>query len=1174
MAAATPPVHAEEDGGQITESAALAAARKSGSPVEVLSKRGETREVFAQPDGSLLAREHLQPVRTLKDGRWAAIDTDLRTERDGIHPEVSTVGLTFSPGGSGPMASMTRAGRTISLTWPAPLPAPRIEGDTAVYASVLPDVDLRLRADADGFTHVLVVRTPEAARNPELAELNLGLSAQGLKTTTDAEGNQTISDAATGGTVFQAKAPKMWDSATPQQKQRSASAPSAPPPASTSTSTSPSASPSKPAPVSAALAKAPGDASRVAPMKVEVGGGKLTLRPDRAMLTSPDTAFPVYIDPKYYAPKSSHNLMVASNGWHEYDFTGAMGMGRCPVDLPPAGAYCNGDHVKRLFYRIPTSAFIGKDIISAEFAINETWAPSCDGRSVHIYRTTGFGASSTWNSTKDNWADYLTYRDVAKGYNSTCPAGAVRFNVLSAVKDAAKKGWSNTTFGLKAGHEDDQYGWKKFSSNGYLQVNYNTAPPQPRASQMSFSPGGSCTAHQWGSPASINRAPMLYATDLTDPDGGGVEGEKLTAQFAVRWTDPATDEAKEWVPPGGAIIKNSASGSHKSSFSVQVPQTAIPQNVLIGWDVRVYDGRVWSPWASTGSPSQCYFVYNPTALPAPSISSTAYPELDPAQPEITPTNGVGRYGAFDLAFDTRVTKYAYAVNTTPSAGSAVAKPAGTVTIQAAPAHSGVNQLQVMAWDAFNNHSTAVYQFWVTEGSAPVAHWKMDDAAGATALADSASDPGFPATTGGTVTYQEPGAVGKAAGLPGTGYAATASGVVDTTKSFAVSAWARLDDKSHNRVVVSQEGTRGSAFVLYYSEYYDRWMFYMSDASVDDATLIRAIGTTSPAAGQWTHLVGVYDHVAKHIQLYVNGRLQATTAQPAAYTGAGPVQIGRFRWNGIYGESYYFKGAIDDVKMYDRIVTPDEANAMSTVKSQVTGLWHLNTGANGQTPDDAPVTARHPAALAGGATVTNQDGQYIVMASEGALGALDLPGGDGDYASVQAPVINTGESFTVALWALTPGFPENDRTVFALEGTGTSAIAVRYDAAKGHYVLDIASGDQANATTTTAGNVSYHQGAYGEWDHIAVVFDGFNSEITLYVNGLKEASADGTSVPYRQGVRVFSPISSLQLGRAKLNGSYPAGQNWLGQIDDVWVLRGAATEDQLGFLLDPTEKSDL
>jgi hypothetical protein len=165
---------------QVTEAEAERAARESGKPVEVLGLRGETREVHAQPGGGFVAVEHLRPVRTLKDGTWVPIDTTLRRESDGsVRPAATTVDLRLSAGGDAPMLAMTRAGRRMSLSWPGTLPVPELDGDTAVYRGVLgPDVDLRVRVTAEGVSHVLVVKTPEAARDPRLTELRFGLSAR------------------------------------------------------------------------------------------------------------------------------------------------------------------------------------------------------------------------------------------------------------------------------------------------------------------------------------------------------------------------------------------------------------------------------------------------------------------------------------------------------------------------------------------------------------------------------------------------------------------------------------------------------------------------------------------------------------------------------------------------------------------------------------------------------------------------------------------------------------------------------------------------------------------------------------------------------------------------------------------------------------------------------------
>ncbi|MFD1539856.1 LamG-like jellyroll fold domain-containing protein [Nonomuraea guangzhouensis] len=1354
---------------QVTEAEAARSARESGRPVEVVGLRGESREVLAQPQGGFVAVEHLEPVRTFRDGTWVGIDTTLRRDPDGsIRPAATTIDLRLSGGGDTPMLSMTRAGRRMSLSWPGRLPVPELDGDTAVYRGVFgPDVDLRVRATADGASHVLVVKTPEAARDPRLARLQFGLSAPDLRLAADTRGNQSAFDPVTGAEVFRAPPPKMWDSSEPAG------------------SLAVSAMPGNGG-LRRPSAAAPGDTSRVAVMKTGADAGHLTLESDQGLLTSPDAKFPIYIDPMWYAPGESAKLMVSSGGWEDHSFSDE-GMGRCPISLPPAGAYCGSSHVKRLFYRMPTSRFAGKQILSAEFSVKETWAPSCDGRSVHIYRTTAFGKNSTWSSTADNWADYLTYRDVAKGHSSSCPAGDVVFDVASAVKEAAKKGWSSTTFGLRAGHEDDEYGWKRFEGNAILRVHYNSTPPQPQMKQLHSSPGGPCPAYGHTTP--VNRLPMLYADNLTDPDNSGAEGEKLNAEFLVSWKDAGGTE-HQWRTTSPK--KQSAKGSRRSSFSVQVPSGLIPVNADFNYQVRAYDGAAWSPWSSGGNATSCYLRYDPTAPRTPVVGSPEYPELNPDDPDVSARDGVGRYGSFAITFDPEVTKFAYALNTTPAPAAAVSRAANPQTVRVVPTHAGVNTLYVTVWDAAGNFSVGDYRFWVSEGAPEKARWKLDEPAGSATL--TGENPGIAARSGAGATLGTEGKAGNGLGLDGYagGYAATDLAVLDTAQSFTVSAWVRLrkndafynvlaqdasvqsgfqlgvnpapsswvfktpandvkgasapwtgaiapappelnawtqltgvydapakmlrlyvngtkaaetpvasvldargafqigrsrydggyannwpgdvdevkvfaealsdDDAAslaagstpegrkltaHWRLeepvgservygegggpfsatvrggatlgvpgqagtamqlngpgayasttgpvlnttgnfaiaawvklpttaatdmtIVSQDGADQSGFYLKYRAANKKWAFMRTAGDVTAPTTLTAYSANTAVLGQWTHLVGIQDVVAGKLRIYVNGVESGSNELPPVWQAGGGLQIGRSKWNGAAVD--YVTGAIDDVRIYDRVVSVEEAQDLFTVKSDIIGRWRLNTasGSPATSPDSAPVAVKHLVTLAGAAKITTG----VVTPPDGQVaGALDLPGGDGDYATADGAVADSAESFTVSAWVETAGVPTRSMTVLGLAGATNSAVAVRYDAAKGRYVLDIPSVDGTGATTATVEHSSFHQGGFGDWDHLAVVYDGFNSRITLYVNGVREDAAEAPTVSYRENTRVFAPITSLQLGRAKAGGAYPAGQNWRGQLDDVWVLRGAATEEEVAYLANPTEIDEL
>jgi hypothetical protein len=176
-----------------SERAAVARARASGQRVEVLSKRSETMEVFAEPNGTFTALLHAGPVRVRRGGGWVPVDTTLERRADGsVGPRATVEPLAFSGGGSGPLLRLGRDGRRVTLTWPWRLPAPRLAGDTATYPEVLPGVDLRLTAAATGFHEVLVVKTRQAAANPALARLRFGISTSGLSPRSGRDGGSVL----------------------------------------------------------------------------------------------------------------------------------------------------------------------------------------------------------------------------------------------------------------------------------------------------------------------------------------------------------------------------------------------------------------------------------------------------------------------------------------------------------------------------------------------------------------------------------------------------------------------------------------------------------------------------------------------------------------------------------------------------------------------------------------------------------------------------------------------------------------------------------------------------------------------------------------------------------------------------------------------------------------------
>jgi alpha-N-arabinofuranosidase len=155
-------------------------------------------------------------------------------------------------------------------------------------------------------------------------------------------------------------------------------------------------------------------------------------------------------------------------------------------------------------------------------------------------------------------------------------------------------------------------------------------------------------------------------------------------------------------------------------------------------------------------------------------------------------------------------------------------------------------------------------------------------------------------------------------LPGTpgSYADIASPVLDTTKSFTVAAWVKLNDTNGYQTFVSEDTSVEAAFFLQLRGDSHQFSF-----TVPYDFFVNPQSGFTPVAGQWYHLAGVYDANAHSATLYVDGVLtdQIFFVTPTAATGHSSVGRGQFGGNPVD----FVNGAIDDVRFYQAALTGTE-----------------------------------------------------------------------------------------------------------------------------------------------------------------------------------------------------------------------------------------------------------
>ncbi|WWR53691.1 LamG domain-containing protein [Streptomyces sp. SCSIO 30461] len=1046
---------------------ALAEARESGERVEVAGERSERSTVYANPDGfTFTLEESAVPVRVAKPGGgWQAPDATLIRRPDGtVAPKAATAQMALSGGGDeSPLVSIADAGRSLELDWPGKLPVPELDGASALYQEVLPDVDLKVTATPESFQHVLVVKTPEAAANPKLRKLTFGLTSRGLSVRKGAAGNLAAVDA-DGRTVFRAPPAQMWDSAGKANTAQPAIAQRKSPLLLNSAGSGSIASvmrsgaPADEAEVAeSGKGLEPGQGDKVVRMDVELGKEALTVVPDADMLAeTPASAFPLFIDPTVTWGESERTLL-RSDGYESYNWSnGDDGLGKGVGKCGTWGVYsCGPGYVQRLYFEFSPESLKGKNVLDATFRVTEPWAFQCDPRWVDLVRTNNISSSTTWSS-RPGRLDLMGDRHVSAGRGSQCdpdsPDAPIEFNdnpdesdenLTPTVKSFAAGKFSRLTLEVRAHDESDTSAWKRFKNDAVLAVDYVGLPALPVEVGLVAGSGLVCSTNE-NDPAVVSDPTPLVTGKPKTASGGSVG-----ANLRIRWR---TDR---WNGSFWVTAHTDVDGPTSGYVGNLVKQSKSLPTLFEGSKYRLKaltmsyyeDG---SNRLNTGYTTPCYFTVDTTAPKAPKITvGSPYTECTPNA--CAAGGSPGKPGTFTFKpADGDTTNVAYQYRLTESAAWSDAKktchsnlPASECAVlpptsgfvigwQAAitPDRSGTHRLYVRAKDEVGRWGAQeVVDFLVAAGEGPVGRWHFDEASGP--AVDSATAGGasrHDATLGGSAVRDNRGRRGllthDANGAPlkspvtdrgllldGSGaYAATSGPVLETRSAYTVSAWARLGSNAQDGIVLSQDGANYSSFLLWYAKSTGKWAFGVKGTDEETSKAYSIVQSTAPAVvNTWTHLAASYDPTAKEVRFYVNGALQSTRDVPGSWPSSGPLHLGRHLWAG--NRSTAFNGSIDEVAAWQRKLSDteiaDEAKLLTSedfAGAELVADWSA-AGASGTTIADTTSGYGRKLTLSGGAAV--KDGEIV------------LDGVD-DTATATGPVVDDTGSFTVTTLAAVDG----------------------------------------------------------------------------------------------------------------------------------------------------------
>ena len=238
------------------------------------------------------------------------------------------------------------------------------------------------------------------------------------------------------------------------------------------------------------------------------------------------------------------------------------------------------------------------------------------------------------------------------------------------------------------------------------------------------------------------------------------------------------------------------------------------------------------------------------------------------------------------------------------------------------AANGSHMLSARARDAAGNQATATNVAVTVSNVTPpppsglVAAYAFEEGTG-TSTGDATGKSHTGSVSG--ATWITAGMYGKALSFDGVNDWVTVADAndLDLTNGMTLEAWVRPAALTGWKTVVMKEGTTTTlAYSLYANHSNPRPAITVRISNVDRS----AVGTSAVPLNTWTHLAATYDGAT--LRLYVNGVLAGSRGQTGnILTSSRALRIGG---NAVWGE--YFKGVIDDVRIYNRALSATEIQA--------------------------------------------------------------------------------------------------------------------------------------------------------------------------------------------------------------------------------------------------------
>ena len=306
-----------------------------------------------------------------------------------------------------------------------------------------------------------------------------------------------------------------------------------------------------------------------------------------------------------------------------------------------------------------------------------------------------------------------------------------------------------------------------------------------------------------------------------------------------------------------------------------------------------------------------------TATDATGLQGTASVALNPQTVTLTfQTSPTGLQVGVNATANTAPFTRTVIVGSTNSVGASSPQTSGTFTYQFASwSDSGAATHNLVAPASPTTYTASFSQ--VIAPSGLVAAYGMNEGTGTTAEDWTANN--LDGTISGA-TWTPQGRFGSALAFNGISNWVTVadSNALDLTTGMTLEVWVypTVNGAGSWRNVIIKERSSGEVYNLYANTDANVPVAYVIQASQPDNPL-DARGTSLLPVNTWSHLATTYD--GANLRLYVNGVQVGTRAIAGAMLiSTGELRIGG---NNVWGE--YFQGRLDEIRIYNRALTPAE-----------------------------------------------------------------------------------------------------------------------------------------------------------------------------------------------------------------------------------------------------------